>query len=182
MTFVLASTYWFIVGTRYWPRDFDSLNPYFGTADDLHALSKALHDRDMLLMLDVVVNHMAPPAPDFNLTGFSYPFNDTSSFHKRCFVAESPDASNQTAVEQCWLGDAKMPLADLNTENPVVVGKLLDWVHKLVQDYEVDGLRIDTIKHVRKDFWPDFSMAAAVFTLGEVFINDTDYAAGYTGQ
>jgi alpha-amylase len=158
------------------------LNPHFGSADDLHALSDAVHKRGMYLMFDVVVNHMAAPSSNFTFTDFFHPFTDASSFHQRCFVAESPDPSNQTAVEQCWLGDARAPLPDLNTEDPAVVGKLLDWVHNLVQDYDVDGLRIDTVKHIRKDFWPDFSKAAGVFTLGEVLINDTSYAAQYTGR
>ena len=53
----------------------------------------------------------------------------------------------------------------------------------MVQDYGVDGLHIDTVKHVRKDFWPDFSKAAGVFTPGYVFtIDDSEYAAQYTGQ
>ena len=177
-----VSTCRFIVGTRYWTKDFDSLNPHFGTADDLNTLSNALHQRGMYLMLDVVVNHMAVPSPHFNFTCFPHPFNVSSSFHRRCFVAESPDPSNQTAVEQCWLGDTKMPLPDLNTEDSAIVGKLLDWGHKLVQDYGADGLRIDTVKHIRKDFWPEFSKAVGVFTLGEVLINDTDYAAQYTGE
>ncbi|KAI0250972.1 glycoside hydrolase family 13 protein [Lactifluus subvellereus] len=167
----------------YWTKDLDSLNPHFGTAEDLRALSTALHKRGMYLMLDVVVNHMAAPAlpgPNFTFTGFFHPFTDESSFHKQCFVAESPDPSNQTAVEQCWLGDSNLPLPDLNTEDSTVVEKLLSWIHKTVQDYDVDGLRIDTVKHIRKDFWPDFVNAAGVFTLGEVLINDTSYAAQYT--
>ena len=170
---------------RYWTKDLDSLNPHFGTAEDLRALSTELHKRGMYLMLDVVVNHMAAPAlpgPNFTFTGFFHPFTDESSFHQQCFVAESPDPSNQTAVEQCWLGDSSLPLPDLNTEDSTVVEKLLGWIHKIVQDYDVDGLRIDTVKHIRKDFWPDFANAAGVFTLGEVLINDTSYAAQYTGQ
>lgn len=35
-----------------------SVNPNFGTADDIKALSKAIHDRGMYLMIDVVANHM----------------------------------------------------------------------------------------------------------------------------
>ena len=172
----------FIMGASYWTKELDSLNPHFGTADDLKELSNDLHKRGMYLMFDVVVNHMAARSSNFTFVGFSQPFNNSSSFNKRCFVAESPDPSNQTAVRQCWLGDSKMPLPDLNTEDSTVIGKLLDWVHKLVQDYGVDGLRIDTVKHIRKDFGPEFSMAAGVFTLGEVLINDTDYAAQYTGE
>ena len=46
----------------YWVTDISKLNDEFGTADDLKALSKALHDRKMLLMVDIVINHGALPA------------------------------------------------------------------------------------------------------------------------
>ena len=130
-------------------------------------------------MLDIVVNHLAAPGSKLN---FPKPFDNESFFHKRCFVADSTDTRNQTAVEQCWLGDPKLPLPDLDTENPYVVEKLNEWILKLVQDYDVDGLRIDTAKHIRKDFWPNFVKSAGVFTLGEILTNDTNYAAPYTGK
>ncbi|KAI9465024.1 glycoside hydrolase family 13 protein [Lactarius psammicola] len=164
----------------YWTRDLYSLNSHFGSADDLRALSAALHKRGMYIMLDVVVNHLAAPGPKFNFADFPKPFDDESYFHKRCFVADSTDTGNQTTVEQCWLGDAKLPLPDLDTENPFVVEKLNEWIPKLVQDYGIDGLRIDTAKHIRKDFWPEFVKSASVYTLGEILANDTSYAAQYT--
>lgn len=34
------------------------VNTNYGTADDLLALSQALHNRGMYLMVDVVANHM----------------------------------------------------------------------------------------------------------------------------
>jgi len=43
----------------YWTRNPDQLNAKFGTADDLKSLAQSLHDKDMYLMLDVVVNHVA---------------------------------------------------------------------------------------------------------------------------
>jgi alpha-amylase len=49
---------------RYWqPLGTDNdnrynVNPKLGTADDIKALSKALHERGMYLMIDVVANHM----------------------------------------------------------------------------------------------------------------------------
>ncbi|KAH9980022.1 glycoside hydrolase family 13 protein [Lactifluus volemus] len=141
----------------YWTKDLDSLNPHFGTAEDLRALSAALHKRGMYLMLDVVVNHVAAPAlpgPNFTLTNFFHPFTN--------------DLTSTRSVEQCWLGDADLPLPDLNTEDATVVEMLQDWVHKLVQDYGADGLRIDTVKHIRKDFWPDFPRRQA---LANAFFN-----------
>jgi len=136
----------------------------------------------MYLMLDVVINHVAAPAlpgqGDFSLNNFYHPFADSSYFHPQCFVGNSLD---QQVVEQCWLGDQTIPLPDLNTEDDRVVRLLSDWIRNLVQQYAVDGLRVDTVKHIRKDFWPGWTQAAGVFTLGEVLANDTDYTAPYTG-
>ena len=38
----------------YWQQDLYRLNSNFGTADDLKALSTALHSRGMYLMVDIV--------------------------------------------------------------------------------------------------------------------------------
>ncbi|RMZ71857.1 Alpha-amylase A type-1 2 [Pyrenophora seminiperda CCB06] len=42
-----------------------------------------------------------------------------------------------------------------------------------------DGVRIDTVKHVEKDYWPGFSAAAGVYSIGEVFDGDPNYLAQY---
>lgn len=59
-------------------------------------------------------------------------------------------------------------MPDLNTENPHVVNTMYRWVQDLVKTYKVDALRIDTVKHIRKDFWPGFVQAAGVAVVGEV--------------
>lgn len=41
----------------YWAQDIYSVNPNFGTEDDLVALSAAVHARGMYLMVDIVTNH-----------------------------------------------------------------------------------------------------------------------------
>jgi alpha-amylase len=43
----------------------------------------------------------------------------------------------------------------------------------------VDGLRVDTVKHVQKNFWPDYGKAAGVYCIGEVFDGDVDYTCPY---
>lgn len=121
----------------------------------------------MYLMFDVVVNHMAATSLPPDYSGFS-PYSSQSDFHNFCFIT---DYNNQTDVEQCWLGDTTVLLADINTEDSNIVSSLYSWVQRLVQDYQVDGLRIDTVKHVRQDFWPGFASAAGVFTMGEVGID-----------
>ncbi|KAL0957670.1 hypothetical protein HGRIS_001451 [Hohenbuehelia grisea] len=83
-------------------------------------------------------------------------------------------------VEQGWLGDTNAPLPDVNTENPEVVTLMNTWIKNLVTEYGVDGLRIDTAKHVRKDFWTDFVASAGAFSMGEVLSDDVGYASPYT--
>ncbi|KAJ3738716.1 alpha-amylase [Lentinula detonsa] len=168
----------------YWAQDITSLNAHFGNPDDLKNLSSALHERGMYLMVDVVVNHLV--AIPTNPSGvwpetFNYsllqPFGGSDSFHPQCFIS---DYSNQTNVEQCWLGDANIPLLDIDTENSTVVDIMYNWIKNIVSDYDIDGLRVDTVKHVRQDFWPDFALNAGVYTIGEVFIGNVSYVAPYT--
>jgi alpha-amylase len=120
----------------------------------------------MYLMIDVVVNHMASTAlpPSLNYSMYE-PFSDSADFHPFCFVT---DYANQTDVEQCWLGDKSVPLPDINTESEMVQSTIYAWIKNLVGVYGADGLRIDTVKHVRKNFWPGFAEASGVFTIGEV--------------
>ncbi|KAI0753795.1 glycoside hydrolase family 13 protein [Fomes fomentarius] len=160
----------------YWTQELDSLNDHFGGDEDLKALSTALHNRSMYLMVDVVANHMASSSDPPEYSALS-PFSSKSSFHSECFIS---NWDNQTEIEQCWLGDTNLPLADLNTEDDEVVKTLYAWIQKLVGEYGIDGVRIDTVKHIRKDFWPDFVKSAGVFTLGEIEQNDVNYVAPYT--
>ena len=162
----------------YWAQDIYKLNPHFGSEEDLLALSDALHKRDMYLMVDVVVNHFGPVNSTTSYAGFN-PFNRSSYFHPYCLIT---NYDNQTDVEQCWLGDDKAALADVNTENPLVVSTLYGWINSLTEKYSIDGLRIDTVKHVRKDFWPPFAALSGVYTVGEVYHGDTAYMRDYTCQ
>lgn len=44
---------------------------------------------------------------------------------------------------------------------------------------KVDGLRIDTVKHVQQSFWPGYNKAAGVYCIGEVFDGDPAYTCPY---
>ena len=49
----------------------------------------------------------------------------------------------------------------------------------LYTDYIVDGLRVDTVKHVPTSFWSGYNDAAGVYCVGEVFDGDPDYTCNY---
>lgn len=58
-----------------------------------------------------------------------------------------------------------------------MIAELLKIVRWLVHEYSVDGLRVDTLKHVRKTFWPDYERAAGVWCTGEVLHGGKSFAA-----
>jgi alpha-amylase len=159
----------------YWMRDVRQLNDHFGTADDLKALSTELHRRGMFLMVDVVVNDVMSTSTTPDLT--QYMFTQPDQYHPFCWA----NYSNATSAEICWLGDIHVPLPDLNTENPTVVSGFQTWISNMVQEYGIDGLRIDAAKHVNIEFWPQFSKAAGVYCIGEVFDPDVPSVAQYQG-
>ncbi|KAL1682231.1 glycoside hydrolase family 13 protein [Schizophyllum commune] len=169
----------------YWTQDLFSLNRHFGTAEDLHSLISAAHKRDMYVMADVVVNHMAAKADNIaslqadSLSSFA-PLSTNDSFHPLCWVS---DYTNQTEVEQCWLGkdaNGSVALLDINTGHHKTMLQLYDWVGQFISNYTFDGMRIDRMKHVQKDFWPGFTKAAGTFELGEVRSENISYVANYT--
>lgn len=169
---VVANTYGGYHG--YWAKDLYSINPDFGTAEELKELIDACHERDIWVMVDVIANHMG------YVDNWDYssliPFNDASHFnnYRDCRDVPSWDHEGQ---ETCWLHG----LPDLNQNNEFVRNTLLEWIHDFIQTYSIDGIRLDALRHVPRSFWNDFSQAAGVFTIGEVFDFDLPYLASYQG-
>ncbi|KAM0215326.1 hypothetical protein ACHAQI_003110 [Fusarium lateritium] len=152
----------------YWADDLYSVNSNYGTANDLKDLVKAAHSKNIYVMADVVANHMGK-----GISGHKpEPLNQQSSYHSACAI----DYNNQNSIEQCEIAG----LPDLNTGSAAVKKVLNDWIKWLVAEYSFDGIRIDTVKHVEKAFWPDFQKAAGVYAIGEVWDGSPDYLAGYS--
>ena len=83
----------------YWAQDFFSINKHFGTKEDLHFLVDACHKRNMWIMVDVVLNHVAPVGFDFSSI---VPFDRSEHYHdcvpcpENCMI--NFDLNNQTQV------------------------------------------------------------------------------------
>ena len=157
----------------YCAQDFYEINPYFGTEQDFINLITALHSRNMWIMADVVANHVGPIGQNLEDVIIIHPFNLSSYYHPYCPI----DWNNQWSVENCWLGY----LPDLNQTVPFVRAGLLNWITWLVQNFQIDGLRIDTCLEVPMDFWVEFSQAAGVYTVCEVDNGSITTNAAYQG-
>lgn len=156
----------------YWVEDLYSLNEEFGTEQDFKDLVTEMHDRNMWIMVDVVANHIGPVGEDYSTIK---PFDKQEHYHGTCQISGDDFIHNQWSVENCRLAD----LPDLNQENDWVTNHLLTWIHDLVQTYNIDGLRIDTIPEVPKWFWQKFQESAGCYCVGEVFDGRIDYIADY---
>ncbi|KAL8735396.1 MAG: hypothetical protein Q9166_000941 [cf. Caloplaca sp. 2 TL-2023] len=162
----------------YSQQDLYGVNEHFGTAEDLKRLAAALHARGMYLMVDIVVNHFGySGSADAVEYSSMHPFDHPVNFHPGCFIS---NWDNQTEVEKCWLGTEDNPLVDVKTELPSVRDKYNSWIQQLLSNYSIDGLRIDTVKHVEQEFWSSFQEAAAnTYMLGEVANGDVRYVCPY---
>ncbi|XHG02061.1 hypothetical protein AWENTII_005424 [Aspergillus wentii] len=168
----------------YWPTNIHSLNDKFGTAEDLRNLANELHERDMYLMVDVVINDMAQavngsmldePAPEIDWSQL-VPFNDEKYYHSFCEITDWDDPE---IYQKCWFAAEGVALPDLKTEDETVALAIQEWIQELVGNYFIDGLRIDAAKHMNDEYLGNFTQAAGVFTMGEAYATNTSLVCGY---
>ena len=152
----------------YWGVDFTTVDPRFGSEDDLRAFVDCAHSLDMKVYLDVVVNHtgdvillvggsgfVEEPEPAYeayvlpgeaNLKKPAW-MNDTSNYHNRGDI--NWGGCSQACIEQ---GDFS-GLDDLFTEKPEVVDGLAEVFGSWITRFKFDGFRIDTARHVDRRFY-----------------------------
>lgn len=162
--------------------DFTTISPQLGGLAGLRELTQAAHDRGLRIILDVVVNHVGavatsddPGWPRFRKDGPPYklrwinadrippaPFNRLDWFHDRGQVGNWNDPV-ESVIGQFYT------LNDLKTKLPEVRAALTDVCKKLIEQTDCDGFRVDTVRHVEREFWPDWlrAMRQHAATLGK---------------
>ena len=124
---------------------YDTANYYevdrrLGTRADLRSLSQALHQRGMHLILDGVFNHVGR---DF------WAFKDLQEKHEHSayrdwFVNLRFDRQNQHGDRFTYEGwNGHTSLVKLNLENSAVREHLFNAIRMWVEEFEIDGLRLD---------------------------------------
>ena len=51
----------------------------------------------------------------------------------------------------------------------------------LIVEYDIDGLRIDTVPEVPKWFWKELTTSVDIFGIGDCFNRRVEYSSGYQG-
>ncbi|MBX9362381.1 pullulanase-type alpha-1,6-glucosidase [Streptomyces sp. WAC04114] len=109
--------------------------------------------------------------------------NDPTMYHNRgdsTFAGESSEHGDFSGLDDLW------------TERPEVVRGMEKIYQRWVRDFDVDGFRIDTVKHVNMEFWTQWATALDAyaakrgrddfFMFGEVYSADTNVTAPYVTQ
>ncbi|QLG63596.1 glycoside hydrolase family 13 protein [Halorarum salinum] len=171
-------------------RDYRDILDEYGTMDDWERLRDGLHERDMRLVMDLVVNHTSDEHEWFEKSRREVdPYTDYYIWREGDPEAGSGDPYDPDALPNNWdslfggpawtyderrgeyylhLFDGKQP--DLNWRNPAVredvYGIMRWWL-----DRDIDGFRMDVINFISKaDGLPDGDPSAVV-TGSEHFIN-----------
>lgn len=204
----------------YWTLDFELVNPSFGTEAELRALVDEAHARGMKVIVDVVVNHVgAVGFYDQDLDGVHDEGEENPGYQREGVRANDgslapliffPDVTPSPALfaqagsyngrgkvldwndaDQVVNGDFPQGgLKDLRTTSPEVRAELIRIYAGWIERLDVDGFRLDTLKHVEASFWREFASAmreraAAAgkerfLLFGEAFDGNYDVLAPYT--
>jgi glycosidase len=163
----------------YWITDFTAVDPHFGTAADLQTLVGAAHARGMKLYLDIIVNHTADVIRYRECPDNRCPYRSRADYPDRAdgyaYTPYIPEGEAHRKVPE-WLNELRYyhnrgnstfegesstlgdfsGLDDVATEDPRVVQGFIDIFNGWIDNFGVDGFRIDTAKHVNPEFWQAF--------------------------
>ncbi|MGW0468172.1 pullulanase-type alpha-1,6-glucosidase [Streptomyces sp. NPDC003027] len=123
---------------------------------------------------------VAPDKKDLKVPSW---LNDPTMYHNRgdsTFAGESSEYGDFVGLDDLW------------TERPEVVEGMEKIYQRWVRDFDIDGFRIDTVKHVNTEFWTQWATAldeyAAergrddFFMFGEVYSADPKITSKYVTE
>lgn len=125
---------------KYDVTDYMDVDEDFGTLADFESLVTAAHAKGISVMLDMVFNHTSNHHPWFEAAQKSFSENTQSKYRNYYMFTDSQGSSYET-----FGGYSHMP--KLNLDNSDVRAEI-DAICKFwLQDYDVDGFRLDAALH-----------------------------------
>lgn len=142
----------------YWASDFEKLNPHLGTLDEFHTLIDKAANRDMKIMVDVVLNHSGYGLKaDDNILEAEQPVGYPTNEDRDRFTGLLRDMPGNDDLTSELSG-----LPDFSTEDPAVRDLLIDWQTSWLERSTTENgnsiayFRVDTVKHVDDSTWQQF--------------------------
>jgi maltose alpha-D-glucosyltransferase/alpha-amylase len=140
--------------------DYLNVHPMYGTIDNFRDFLAAAHDRNLQVMIELVVNHTSDQHPWFQAARLAppgsperdfYVWSDTEDRYKDArIIFSDTERSNWTwdpVAKQYYWHRFFSHQPDLNYDNPAVVEEVLK-VMRYWLDMGVDALRVDAIPYL----------------------------------
>jgi glycosidase len=131
-----------VLGSYYAVRDYQAVNPEFGTLDDLKAVVAHAHALGMKVILDWVANHTAMDHP-WTLTHPEWYQKDKQG------EIVSYRYNNGTSIEE-W-----SDVAGLDYRSPGLRAAMISAMQFWVREADIDGFRCDVAMRVPTSFWEE---------------------------
>ena len=119
------------IGSPYAVRDYYSINPDYGTKEDLRRLITEAHRRGLKVIIDVVANH----------TSWDSVLMKEPGFYKH-------DARGKIIFPYDW-----SDVAWLDYGNPRLRDYMIEMLRYWIREFDLDGFRCDVAGEVPVDFW-----------------------------
>lgn len=167
----------------YWISDWTTLDPNFGTEEDLVRLVETAHKHGIRIVMDVIINHTGPVTDkdpvwpeEWVRTEPRCTFRDYASTVTCTLVKNLPDIRTETdqdvelpsRLQEKWAGEGRLDqeMAELDafferTGYPRAPRYyIIKWLTDFVRKYGIDGYRLDTAKHIEEDIWGELGKEA----------------------
>jgi glycosidase len=158
--------------------DYMEIDPQFGNKETFRRLVRECHKRGIRVMLDAVFNHSGYYFPPFQDV---LEKQEESAYKDWFHIREYPITSEPKPNYDTFGFVGSMP--KLNTENPEVKKYLLDVARYWIEEFDIDGWRLDVANEVDHQFWRDFRRAVKavksdVYILGEIWHDSMPWLGG----
>ncbi|GAQ16189.1 neopullulanase [Oceanobacillus picturae] len=158
--------------------DYMEIDPQFGDKETFRTLIKECHKRGIRVMLDAVFNHSGYYFPPFQ----DVLENQENSQYKEWFhLWDYPVVTDPAPNYDTFAFVSSMP--KLNTENKEVRDYLLEVARYWVEEFDIDGWRLDVANEVDHAFWRDFrrvvkEVKPEAYILGEIWHDSMPWLQG----
>jgi len=169
----------------YWIKDWTSMDPNFGTEEDLAKLVETAHEHGIRVVMDVIVNHTGPVTGqdpvwpvEWVRTSPQCTFRDYESTVTCTLVKNLPDIRTESDQDvelppqllEKWANEGRLDreMAELDAffertgypRSPRFY--IIKWLTDYIRKYGIDGYRLDTAKHTEEGVWGELGKEARI--------------------
>lgn len=167
----------------YWTKDWSALDPNFGTMDDLKNMIQAAHDKEIRILMDVIINHTGPVTDidpvwpeEWVRTSPQCSYQSYETTANCTLVKNLPDVLTESDEEvelppqliQKWKSEGRYEqemkeLDDFFASTGLPRAPryyIMKWLVDYINDFGIDGFRVDTVKHLHEDVFAELYQLA----------------------